>query len=83
MSALQEVLQALHTVEDHLRLARGQIMQGHRALGEARVALARLDPNNPDTVVPPGLDRAIEQLERTLSIIEHVDGSLREFASRL
>ena len=83
MSALNDLLLALRAVEDQLRLARGQLTQGRKALAEAHAALARLDPNNPETVVPPGLQRADDQIERTLTVIDHVDDTLRGFATRL
>ncbi len=83
MSALNELLLSLRAVEDHLRLARGHLVRGRETLTEAHAALARLDPDNPETVVPPGLSRADDQIERTLAIIDQVDDTLRGFASRL
>lgn len=83
MSALGELQQVLHAAEDQLREVRGQLGQGHRALGEARAALARLDPHNPDVAVPPGFDRAVEQIERVMAIIDQADDVLRDFAGRL
>ncbi len=83
MSALHEVLQALHSVEDRLEDARRHLAHGRRSLHEAEAALARLDPDHPQTVVPPGLTRAGDQIEHTLTSVDHVSDALRNFATQL
>lgn len=83
MSAVSEVLQALQLVEGQLDEARGQLVVSRTALGEAEAALANLDPNHPETVVPPGLQRADDQIERVLTLIERCTDTLRTFATRL
>jgi hypothetical protein len=83
VSSVSEVLQALRIVEDHLDQARGQLVRGRTALGEAEAALAHLDPHHPETVVPPGLQRADDQIERVLTLVEHCGDALNTFATRL
>jgi hypothetical protein len=83
VSALGELIEALRAVEDQLGQARGQLAQGRKSLTEAEAALARLDPDHPETVVPPGLHRADDQIERTLTLVDHVTDTLRAFMTRL
>ncbi|MFR9730931.1 hypothetical protein ACL03H_17030 [Saccharopolyspora sp. MS10] len=83
MSALTELLAAVRATEAKLDEARRQLSTGRRALSETQAALARLDPDNPETVVPPELRRADDQLERTLTQLAQVAESLRAFATRL
>ncbi|WP_263250835.1 hypothetical protein [Saccharopolyspora rosea] len=83
MSALGELIEALRLVEERLDQARGQLAAGRREFDATRAALARLDPEHPENVVPPGFARADDQLERTQELIEHVQELLRTFASRL
>lgn len=83
MSALSDLLGLLRTVEDNLDQANGQLVRSRRSLSEAEAALAKLDPDHPETVVPPGMQRADDQIERTQTIIEHVTETLREFSARL
>lgn len=83
MSALGELLQALHQVEENLDEARGQLVRSRTSLAEACAALRVLDPNHPETVVPPGLPRAQDQIERTLTLIDHVTDAIHGFAARL
>lgn len=83
MSALGEVLQTLQTVEDQLGRAQQHLVRGRRSLQEAEAALTRIDPDHPETVIPPGLPRAGDRIERTLTTVEHISDTLRDFASRL
>lgn len=83
MSALHELIHALRAVNDQLDEARQQLVRGRRCLREAEAALSRLDPDHPETVVPPGFARAGDQIEHTLSTVERVDEVLRDFESRL
>ncbi|WP_243790089.1 hypothetical protein [Saccharopolyspora gloriosae] len=83
MSSLTELVAALRDTEAKLDEARQQLTTGRRALSESQAALARLDPDHPETVVPPELRRADDQLERTLSSLSHVVETLRAFAMRL
>ncbi|GAB3283267.1 hypothetical protein [Parasphingorhabdus pacifica] len=83
MSALTELLGLLRTAEDGLDQARGQLSRGRKSLSEAEAALADIDPEHPETVVPPGLRRADDELERTQQIVEQVADTLREFSTRL
>ncbi|QUH00010.1 hypothetical protein HUO13_03560 [Saccharopolyspora erythraea] len=81
--SVAELIAALNEVEDRLELAQGQLARGRRSLGEAQDALARLDPEHPETVVPPGLGRADDQIERTQGLVEHTLDALRGFVTRL
>ncbi|MEU6127771.1 hypothetical protein ABZ805_01250 [Saccharopolyspora sp. NPDC047091] len=83
MSSLTELLAAVRATEAKLDEARRQLSTGRRSLSETQAALARLDPDNPETVVPPDLRRADDGLERTLESITHVVEALRAFAMRL
>lgn len=83
MSALHELQHALHAVCDQLEQARQQLVHGRRCLEEAEAALSRLDPDHPETVVPPGFARARDEIERTLSRVERIGEVLRDFAGRL
>lgn len=83
MSALSELLGLLRTVEDDLDRAQGQLSRSRKSLSEAESALAGLDPEHPETVVPAGMRRADDQLERTQALVEHVSDALREFSTRL
>lgn len=83
MSALSDLVGLLRTAEEQLDLARGQLSRSRRSLSEAEAALAKLDPDHPETVVPPGMRRADDQIERTQAVIEHVTDALRDFATRL
>ncbi|GAB2657939.1 hypothetical protein GCM10027271_15730 [Saccharopolyspora gloriosae] len=83
MSSLTELVAALRDTEAKLDEARQQLTTGRRALSETQAALTRLDPDHPETVVPPELSRADDQLERTLTTLSHVVETLRAFAMRL
>ncbi|RCW43652.1 hypothetical protein DFQ14_106130 [Halopolyspora algeriensis] len=83
MSALEELLQALRTVEDHLDRGQRHLAHAQRVLREAEVALTRIDPDHPETVVPPGLPHAQDRIEHTLTAVDHVAEALRDFAARL
>lgn len=83
MSTLDELQAALRAVEEHLEQAQGQLVRGRKSLAEAESALAKLDPEHPETVVPSGLHRADDQIERTLTRIDHVVATLRAYLSSL
>lgn len=83
MSALEELLQVLRTVEDQIGQAQRHLSQSRRSLNEATTALTRLDPDQPDTVVPPGLYRADDQIERVLASLDRIADTLRDYAARL
>jgi hypothetical protein len=83
VSTLGELLEALRQVEERLEEARGQVVHGQTALTEARAALSGLDPNHPETTVPPGLYRAHDQIERTRTLIENTLEAVQGFATRL
>ncbi|WP_433871201.1 hypothetical protein [Saccharopolyspora sp. CA-218241] len=83
MSALGDVLEALRLVEERLDEARGQLAGSRELLGQAVTALTRLDPENPESVVPPGYGRADDQIERSQAAIEQIMDTLRDFAARL
>ncbi|SFE12965.1 hypothetical protein SAMN04487819_10883 [Actinopolyspora alba] len=83
MSALEELQQALRTVSDHLEQAQRQLVTSRTALHQAESALRRMDPDNPETVVPQGMHRADDQIERTLSTVERVDETVRRFVTGL
>ncbi len=83
MSALGELRETLRTAEDSLERARGRLAHGRRCLTEAEAALMRIDPDHPETVVPPELRRADDQIERTLNVIEQVVDTLRNYSARL
>lgn len=83
MSALGELQQALRTAEENLERAQGGLARGRRSLTEAEAAMARIDPDHPDAVVPPALHRADDQIERTLNLVEQVIDTLRDYSARL
>ncbi|MDR7301460.1 hypothetical protein [Haloactinomyces albus] len=83
MSALEELLQALQHVDDQLARGQQHLVHARRSLREAEAALTRIDPDHPETVVPPGLPRSKDRIEDTLTKVEHVTDALRDFASRL
>ncbi|QGK68613.1 hypothetical protein GIY23_02710 [Allosaccharopolyspora coralli] len=83
MSALHELLQALHGVEEHMTRARGELATSRSALVEAQAALASLDPHHPETVVPPGLFRADDQITRAIDLLDRSGALLGDFAGRL
>ncbi len=83
MSALAELRQTLRAIEEHLERSRGNLVRSRQSLTEAIATLTRLDPDNPETMVPPGLRRCDDQLEQTLTMVNHVLDSLRNFAARL
>ena len=83
MSALGELRETLRTAEESLERAHGGLAHGRRCLAEAEAALARVDPDHPDAVVPPALHRADDQIERTLNLIEQVVDTLRDYSARL
>lgn len=83
MSSVGEILQALHRVEEQLDEARSQLVRGRTSLTQACDALRLMDPNHPETVVPPGMYRAHDQIERTLALVEHVTDAVTGFATRL
>ncbi|MBB5153765.1 hypothetical protein [Saccharopolyspora phatthalungensis] len=83
MSALDELIQMLRLVEEHLEKAGVHLVTSRTALAEAEQALVKLDPDHPETVVPPGLHRADDQIERTQGMIEHILDTVRDFVTRL
>jgi hypothetical protein len=83
VSSLGELLQTLHRVEEQLGEAHGQLVRGRTSLTQACDALRQMDPNHPETVVPPGMHRAHDQIERTLALVEHVTDAVTGFAARL
>ncbi|GAA2783627.1 hypothetical protein [Saccharopolyspora taberi] len=83
MSALGELVEALRQVEERLDQVRGQLVQSRKSLAEAQSALAGLDPEHPETVVPPGLRRADDQIERTQGLVDHAVDTLRGFVTQL
>lgn len=78
-----EVREVLRIVEEHLERALGQLGTGRTALSEATAALTRIDPNNPQTVVPPEAHRADEEFERVRAQIEHTLDTLRDYSARI
>ncbi len=83
MSALHELLQALHGVEGQVTRARGELATSRSALVEAQAALASLDPRHPETVVPPGLFRADDQITRAIDLLDRGGELLGDFTGRL
>lgn len=83
MSALEELRAALRQVEERLDDAGGLLVRGRKALAEAEKALADIDPEHPEVLVPQGLRRADDQIERTLTHIEHITEALRGFEGTL
>ncbi|WP_188984422.1 hypothetical protein [Saccharopolyspora thermophila] len=83
MSALEELAQAIRAVEERLAEAGTHLVTCRTALTEAERALTKLDPDHPETVVPPGLHRADDQVERIQGMLEHVTDTLRDFVTRL
>jgi hypothetical protein len=83
VSTLEELIQTLRLVEEHLEEAGVHLVTSRTALAEAEQALVKLDPEHPETVVPPGLHRADNQIERTQGLIEHVLDTVRDFVTRL
>ena len=78
-----ELREVLRIVEEHLERSLGQIGVGRTALNEATAALTRIDPNNPETVVPPEAHRADEQLDRARTQVEHTLDTLRDYSARI
>lgn len=78
-----ELREVLRVVEQHLERALGQLGAGRTALTEATAALTRIDPNNPQTVVPPEAHRADEEFERIRAQIEHALDTLRDYSARI
>lgn len=83
MSSLTELMATLRATEAQLDEARRGIASGRRSLSEAKAALAKLDPDHPETVVPPEMSRADDQLERTSALVAHVTDALRTFSAQL
>lgn len=78
-----ELRETLRSAESHLEQALGQLGAGRTALTEATTALSRLNPDNPETVVPPEARRADDQIERTWTLVEHILDTLRDYSSRI
>ncbi|MBK0866397.1 MAG: hypothetical protein IJH84_23385 [Saccharopolyspora sp.] len=83
MSSLTELMAALRATEAKLDEANRGLTAGRRSLAEAKVALAKLDPDHPETVVPAGMSHADDQLERTQAAVAHVVDTLRTYAAGL
>ncbi|MGW1679836.1 hypothetical protein [Saccharopolyspora sp. NPDC002376] len=83
MSVLEELVQALGVVEQHLADAGAHLGTSRTALGEAEQAMIKLDPEHPETVVPPSLHRADDQIERAQGMVEHLTNTLRDFVTQL
>jgi hypothetical protein len=83
VSTLEELVQALRVVEQRLEDAGAHLGTTRASLGEAEQALVKLDPEHPETVVPPSLHRADDQIERAQGMIEHVLNTVRDFVTRL
>lgn len=83
VSTLGELIQNLLTVEERLERAQAELATSRTALDQTETALARIDPEHPETVVPPGLHRANDQLERTQAAVDRVSELIREFRTSL
>ena len=83
MSALDETLARLNSAERQLAEAGAHLGTCRLRLEEARQALTRLDPEHPETVLPPGLPRSNDQIERVQHTIELIANTIRDFAGRL
>jgi len=83
VSSLTELMARLRAVEAKVDEGRRGITVGRRSLAESKAMLARLDPDHPETVVPPEMARADDQLERTLAQLAHVSEALRTFSAQL
>ncbi len=83
MSSLTELMAALRAAEAKLDEANRGLGAGRRSLAEAKAALAKLDPDHPETVVPAGMSHADDQLERTQAAVAHVVDTLRTYAAGL
>nr|WP_218888462.1 hypothetical protein [Saccharopolyspora hordei] len=80
---MEELAQVLGVVEQHLLDAGAHLGTTRTSLDEAEKALVTLDPEHPETVVPPSLHRADDQVERAQDMVEQVLGTLRDFVTRL
>jgi len=78
-----ELREVLRVVEEHLERSLGQLGAGRTALSEATAALTRIDPNNPQTVVPPEAHRADEEIERVRAQVEQTLDTLRDYSARI
>lgn len=83
MSTIEELIQMLRLVEEHLEEAGAHLITSRKALADAEQTLVKLDPEHPETVVPPGLHRSDDQIERTQGMIEQVLDTVRDFVTRL
>ncbi|GAA2337975.1 hypothetical protein GCM10009854_12670 [Saccharopolyspora halophila] len=83
MSSIDELVATLSSVEQQLEEAGAHLGTCRLRLEEARRALTRLDPEHPETVVPPGLPRSDDQIERVQHTIELTANTIRDFATRL
>ncbi|RRO15390.1 hypothetical protein EIL87_15090 [Saccharopolyspora rhizosphaerae] len=83
MSSLDELFQALQGIESRLEEAGAHLGTCQGKLDEARQALVRLDPEHPETVLPPGLPRTHDQVERAQRLVDLVRSTLRDFGTRL
>ncbi|MER7081190.1 hypothetical protein SAMN02982929_04044 [Saccharopolyspora kobensis] len=83
MSALEELAQQLGVAEQHLTDVGALLGTTRKSLGDAERSLIKLDPEHPETVVPPSLHRADDQVARAQEMIENILETLRDFATRL
>ncbi|MHA6802237.1 hypothetical protein [Salinifilum ghardaiensis] len=83
MNGVGELVRALISVEEQLARVGAELGRGRTALDEAVAALARIDPDHPETAVPPGLHRADDQIERTSQAVERVRETIAAFRSSL
>ncbi len=83
MNGVGELVRALISVEEQLTRVAAELGRGRTALGESSAALARIDPDHPETVVPPGLQRADDQIERTRAAVERARETIAAFRTSL
>jgi hypothetical protein len=83
VSSLDELQQVLQGIERQLEEAGAHLGTCQGKLDEARQALVRLDPEHPETILPPGLPRTHDQVERAQRLIDLVLNTIRDFATRL
>ncbi|MBE9373989.1 hypothetical protein IQ251_05965 [Saccharopolyspora sp. HNM0983] len=83
MSALDELFEALRVADEHLRRAQQHLGTGRTALTEVEQALRRIDPEHPESVVPPTLHRADDQVEHAQGLVERTSDTVRDYLTRL
>ncbi|SFS56011.1 hypothetical protein [Saccharopolyspora flava] len=83
MSSVDELRQVLQEIERSLEEAGAHLGTCQGKLDEARQALVQLDPEHPETVLPTGLPRTHDQVERAQRMIDLVLSTIRDFTTRL